>query len=697
VLRSVALLCAHALAIVLSSPCGSAIAAEGGAEASTSEWRMLGGNSDVWHYSRLKQITAQNVNSLGLAWMADIPSRDGLSGNPLVADGLVYQSGPLGRIYANDVRTGKLVWRFSPDVKFDDTTSLAALWSSRYNRGLALLDDYVYVASGDCRLFAVDRHTGKEVWRAVSCDSTKQYGITQAPRIGDGKVFIGNNCIDGGFERGYVDAFDAKTGMRAWRFYTMPGDPSKPFESKIMSDAAKTWGTDYWTKTHGSASPWDAMTYDEKLNLLYIGTGSASPWSPKERAADAGAELFTNSIVAVNASTGEYVWHYQTVQHDGWDSDTTMQITIAELPINGATQRVVMTAPKNGFFYVLDAKTGRFLSANNYVPTNWASRIDPKTGIPDLLPDARFWERPNEKTVVSPGPLGAHNWQAMAFSPLTKLVYIPVIYAPSLVQSDPNDKAGGVLNDMYYGSSGDPKWPAKGELVAWDPITETARWRVKRTLPMNGGALATAGNLVFQGSAEGTLDAYAADTGKALWSFNAHGSIQAAPTTVEIDGQQLILVASGNAGSVAVGTYLARYTSTAASRGPSRLLAFKLGATGTVPPNVITEFPRPPLPRQPAEIAKKGAVYFEAEFCVDCHGIGAEDASSSIPDLRRASAQTHASLPAIVIGGLRRDKGMPQFSHLPMNELTAIQAFILNEAWNAFEAQEKAKSANTSP
>jgi len=662
-------------------------------DAAPSEWRVLGGNSDVWHYSALKQITDKNVGALGLAWKADIPSRDGLSGNALVADGVVFQSGPLGRIYANDVRTGKALWRFTPDMTFDEKTSLAAFWSSRYNRGLALLDDNVYVAAGDCRLFAVNRKTGKEAWRAVSCDSTKQYGITQAPRVGDGKVFIGNNCIDGGFERGYVDAFDAKTGKRVWRFYTMPGDPKQPFESKIMADAAKTWGTGYWDKTHGSASPWDAMTYDAKLKLLYIGTGSGSPWSPKERPADAGDELFSNSIVAVNASTGDYVWHYQTVQHDGWDSDTTMQITIAELPVKGSTRRVVMTAPKNGFFYVLDARTGQFLSANNYVPTNWASRIDQKTGRPVLLPDARYWDRPTEKTVVSPGPLGSHNWQAMSFSPMTKLVYLPVIYAPSLVQPDPNDKAGGVLNDMYYGSSGDPKWPAKGELVAWDPVAQKARWRVKRALPMNGGTLATAGNLVFQGSAEGTLDAYSADAGKPLWSFNAHGSIQAAPTTVEIDGEQLILVASGNAGSVAVGTYLARYASTPESRGPSRLLAFKLGATGTVPANVLAAFPQPPLPRQPAELAKKGAVYFEAEFCVDCHGIGAEDASSSIPDLRRATAQTHASLAAIVIGGLRRDKGMPQFANLPAGELTAIQAFVINEAWTAFEAQQAKKTS----
>jgi glucose dehydrogenase len=292
---------------------GGVATAIGAADVRNTDWTMLGGNAEVWHYSALNQVNANTVKDLGLAWLADIPSKDGLVGNPLVANGVVFQSGPLGRIYANDLRTGKLLWRFTPEVKFDDKTSLATFWSSRYNRGLALLGDNVYVASGDCRLFAVNQKTGKEVWHAVSCDSTKAFGITGAPRVGGGKVFIGNNCIDSGAERGFVDAFDAKTGKKAWRFYTMPGDPKQPFESKTMEMASKTWGTDYWGKTHGCVSAYDAMTYDEKLGLLYIGTGSGSPWSPAERAKDAGDELFSDSIVAVKADSGEYVWHYQTV------------------------------------------------------------------------------------------------------------------------------------------------------------------------------------------------------------------------------------------------------------------------------------------------------------------------------------------------------------------------------------------------
>lgn len=656
------------------------------------DWPLIGGSADVWHHSPLTQINAANVKTLGLAWKADIPSRDGLVGNPIVVDGVVYQAGPLGRAYANDVRTGKTLWTFSPQIDFNDRQTLTSFWSLRYSRGVSVLGDNVFVAAGDCRLFAVDRKTGKQNWEVTSCDISQGYGITAAPRVGDGKVFIGNHCLDSGAARGFVDAFDAKSGKRAWRFYTMPGDPSKPFESKALEMASKTWGTDYWKKTHGCVSAWDSLTYDEKLNLLYIGTGSAAPLSPKERAADAGDELFADSIVAVNATTGEYVWHYQTVQHDGWDLDAISPITIAELPIRGVKRRVLMTAPKNGFFYVIEAKTGKFLSANNITPVNWASHIDPKTGRPVTIADARYWERPGEQTVVSPAVGGAHTWQAMAFNPATRLAYIPVGVTPTLMATDPKAVVGGVSADMYYGSSGDPKWTAHGELVAWDPLTQSARWRVQRTRPWNGGVLSTAGNLIFQGAAEGTFDAFAADTGKPLWSFNTHGSMMAAPTSVEVDGQQLILVATGNSGASPASTDVARYTSTPQSRSPSRLLAFKLGGTGSVPETIVQEFPKPPLPRQPESIAKEGGVYFEANWCVGCHGHGVENVRSSIPDLRLASAQTHEQFAAIVLGGARRDKGMPSFPTLTPDELKALQAYIINEAWVAYEAQEAAKA-----
>lgn len=673
------------VAAALSSSSASMAADQG-----RSEWVELGGNDKVWHYSALSQVDTTNVKNLGLHWWASIPTRDGLVGNPLIKNGVVYQSGALGRIYANDVRTGKLLWQFAPHIEFSDKLSLAAFYSLRVNRGLAILDDKVFVASGDCRLFAVDAKTGKELWRAVSCDSTKQMGITGAPRVGGGKVFIGNNCADTGAERGFVEAFDARTGKQLWRFYTMPGDPSKPFESKVMEMASKTWGTNYWEKTHGCVSPYDGMTYDEELNLLYFGTAGPAPFNPAERAPDAGDELFSNSIVAVNASTGEYVWHYQTVQHDAWNLDATWQITIAELPIQGSKQRVVMTAPKNGFFYVLGAKNGKLFSAGKYTDINWASKVDMRTGRPVPLPDARYWERPNVETIAAPGPAGAHSWHADSWNPNTGLMYFNVMHAPAIMKLDPEAIIGGVAVDIYFERVGSrSKWAKGGELIAWDPLTQKARWRVKRDLAVNGGVLSTAGNLVFQGTGGGTFDAFHAETGKLLWSFKTHGCIQAAPSTVEIDGEQLIVVPSGNCGSSGLGLSFTRLSSTLASRGPSRLLAFKLGGTRTIPTPAIEAFPKPPLPRSDPQLAKSGAQYFEAHFCTTCHGLEAENARSSVPDLRMATAQTHQLFPGIVLGGLRRDKGMPGFPDLPLTELQAIQAYILDRAWTAYDEQER--------
>ena len=683
------------LLMILALPSTSATGANPQlSDGKSTEWRVLGGDANVAHYSALGQINRSSVEDLGLAWAADIPSPDGLVGNPLVAEGVVYQSGPPGRIYANDIRSGALLWVFDPSVNLDHQTAFPALWSSHFNRGLALLDDSLYVATGDCQLISVNRKTGKEQWRTQACDSTRGYGITQAPRVGGGKVFIGNNCADLGLDRGYVDAYDALTGARAWRFYTMPGDPSLPFESKAMEMASKTWGTDYWEKTRGCVSPWDAMTYDEKLDLLYIGTGAPAPWDPSKRAADAGDELFSSSIVAVNASTGEYAWHYQTVQEDGWDFDAALHMMVAELSIGGKQQRVVMTAPKNGFFYVLEASTGKLLSANNYVPVNWASHIDLETGRPVTIPDARYWERKDQVTIASPGPMGAHSWQANSYNPDTGLVYMPVMSIPTRMTPDPSALAGGMLFDMYYGDEGDPLWQSGGELIAWDPITQSAKWRVDRGLPIGGGVLSTAGGLVFQGSPEGTFDAFSAQTGEPLWSFDTHGTIQSAPTTVLVDGEQLILVASGNAGAAGSSTYLARYATIPSTRSPSRLLAFKLGGKLDVSGVPVPTVPKPPLPRASEKLVSQGHLLYQTNACIACHGIDVENVRSSIPDLRYASAETHRDIAAIVLGGTRVSNGMPAYPQMTQEELTALQAYILDRAWHAYgETDAAAKMA----
>lgn len=662
-------------------------------EGDHSEWRLLGRTAEMQHHSPLAQINDKNVGQLGLAWYADVPTQDGLAGNPLVADGVVYQSGALGKVWAHDVRTGKLLWEFDAQIGFGQTGTWVSFWGSRVNRGVALLDDKVFVATGDCRLVAIDRRSGHRVWETQACDPSDNYTITGAPRVGGGKVFIGNACADTGLNRGYVGAYDAVTGKPIWRFYTVPGDPTKGFENEAMEMAAKTWGKEYWKKPWGCGSAWDAITYDPVLNQVYVGTDGPAPWNPQDRAEGHGDELFTNSIIALDADTGRYVWHYQTTPNDAWNFAATMHIMVADLPIGGQQQRVVMEAPKNGFFYVLDAKTGKLISANNIVPVNWATRIDPQTGRPVERPEARYYTATGKRAVVKPNPVGAHNWHAMSYDPATGLVYLPAsdLPTPMEITNLVGGALGGNVHVDYSAATRDPKMKGKvGRLIAWDPLTQKARWSVNLDLPTNGGVLSTAGNLVFEGTATGDFRAYRADTGEPLWSFATGSGIQAAPTTVEIDGEQIILVPIGAGGALV--HLLPSYTISPQSLGPARLLAFKLGGKTDLPKvQYVSTFPKPPRPPYPAEQAKLGALLWENKGCDLCHGENAIHLLGSILDVRKASAATLEVLGSIVIGGSRRDKGMPAFGDsVSGEELNTIQAFIINQAWAAYNEQESA-------
>lgn len=665
-------------------------AAADSASAPASEWRLIGLNAEQQHFSPLKQINDKDIGDVGLAWAADIPSKDGLVGVPLVADGTVYQSGPMGRVYANDVRTGRLLWTFDAHVTVPG--QLITAWGNRTNRGLALWEDKVYIGTGDCRIVAIDRKHGTKAWDVQSCDPTNSYAIPGAPRVGGGKVFTGNANGDSGANRGFVDAFDAATGKHLWRFYTIPGDPAKGFENKAMEMASKTWGKEYWKKAGGGVA-WDALTYDPVLNLLYIGTDGASPFDPRLRGEGSGDELFTTSIIALNADTGAYVWHYQTTPHDAWNYDATMHIMIADLPIQGVKRRVVMQAPKNGFFYVLDAKTGALISAHNIEPVNWASGIDLKTGRPNVLPEARWYEHAGKPTSIAPSPIGAHGWEPMSYSPLTGLVYIPAMIQPmDLTSSGDNSLVGGNLDINFYTGQGD-KSHFRGELIAWDPLQQRARWQHTVGLPQNGGVLSTAGNLVFQGTSSGVFNAFQADTGKRLWTYDTDSGVYAAPITVEIDGEQLLLVATGSGTASAILTYPRLGGKT---RGPSRLLAFKLGGRAVLPPSpaFVEVFPKPALARDNTELIAKGDAIWNAGGCELCHGynaIGPEQAS--VPDLRKSAAVTSDKFAAIVIGGMNGSKGMPAFGDtIKAADLPALRAFIVNQAWIAYEAQEARKS-----
>ena len=647
-----------------------------------SDWRLIGNNPEQQHFSNLDQINQATVKRLGLAWSTDLPTLDGPVGVPLVADGVIYQSLALGKVIAHDARSGKQLWLFDADIKFP--LGVVSAWGARLTRGLALYGDLVITAIGDCRLIALDRQSGKQQWTSPACDPQQSYTITGAPRVGAGKVFIGNANADSGANRGFVTAFDAKTGKQLWRFYTVPGDPSKGFENEAMEMASKTWAKEYWKKG-GGGSTWEAMTYDPVLDLLYIGTDAPFPLNPLLRGEDAGDELFTNAIVALDASTGEYRWHYSTTPGDGWNYSATMHIMIAELAINDKKRRVVMTAPKNGFFYVLDADSGKLISANNIVPVNWASHIDLETGRPVKLRDAQWWLKGEEGALVYPSPIGAHSWMPMSFSEQTGLVYIPVMESPMTMVQKESNLVSGVDVDFYYGRDNDLEF--LGSLLAWDPVKQEQRWKVKIGRPYQGGVLSTAGNVVFQGSTEGIFSAYDASSGERLWASDIGSGIIAAPVTVDIDGKQVVLVPAGSGTSSSVGTMpeLASYPG-----GPARLLAFALDGKAELPllDSVASVIPKPPLGRPSAERVAKGEDIWLENGCELCHGFRAIGAPNvSVPDLRLSNAQTYADF-ATILSGARWDKGMPVFSHLTGEDSAALRDYVLAQAWLAYARQQ---------
>jgi quinohemoprotein ethanol dehydrogenase len=472
----------------------------------------------------------------------------------------------------------------------------------------------------------------------------------------------------------------------------VPGNPADGFENAAMKTASTTWSPGYW-RHGGAGSPWEGMTYDEKLHRIYVGVGNSAPIAP----ADAGKEmLYGNSIIALDARTGELIWHYQQVPGSlDCDCDAVAPLQIAELPTSGGERRVVMQASKNGFFYVIDAETGRLLSANNFVPTNWASHVDLQSGRLVLRED--YWRQPEPK-VAQPGGFGARTWTLMAYHPRSRLVFIPAFIWPDLPPSsdEQSDDAnyGGARDAAYYGITPKAKIKAAGKLIAWDPIAQRERWHVDHRVALNGGVLATGGNLVFEGTADGTFDAYAADTGKRLWSFETHGTVLAAPSTVEIDGEQVILVPTGDGAANAAVPVFPRMTTTPETQNRSRLLAFKLGGREVVPPAPRRTFARPFRALQPAALAKRGRELFSDNFCMACHGLDAEKGGLAVPDLRRSSPEVYDAMPDIVIRGAYLPLGMPAFPNLTVSDIEAIQAFLTNAAWAAYDAQQGIQPAH---
>jgi quinohemoprotein ethanol dehydrogenase len=565
-------------------------------------WMSQGRTYSEQRFSPLDAVNAGNVKDLGLAWNFELSTNRGVETTPIVVDGVMYVTSSWSLVYALNAKTGELLWKYDPKVPREVGHNACC---DVVNRGVAVWQGRVYVATLDGRLVALDAKTGDVAWSVVTVDQSKPYTITMAPRIIKGKVMVGNSGSEYGV-RGYVSAYDAADGKMLWRFYTVPGDPSKPFENKAMEMAAKTWTGNWWT-AGGGGSPWDSMAYDPETNLLYFGTGNGLPWDEKARSPSGGDNLFLASIIAVNADTGDYVWHYQATPGDSWDFDSTQTLTLADLTIGGANRKVIMQASKNGFFYVLDRASGKLISAKNYVPVTWASGIDPTTGKPIEINDPHYVKGPAQ---MYPSSFGGHNWHPMSFSPKTGLVYIPAQEVPGVYGTDDkyayqpgewNTATNTTLNSLPT----DPKIRAamknafKGYLIAWDPIAQKEVWRAAHKGPWNGGTLATAGNLVFQGTADGHFNAYDATNGQPLWSTETYTSTLAGPMTYTVDGEQYVAVGAGF-GSVfyLVAGFAVDHTGTPDN---GRILVYKIGGKATLPKPSLTQIamPKPPAATAP--------------------------------------------------------------------------------------------------
>lgn len=642
-----------------------------------SNWLVKGGNFRGEHFSPLRSINDETVADLGLAWASDLPVPDGISATPIVVDGVIYLSGAYSLVFAIDAASGGIIWQYDPDVRSRLAQDPYMSWAARVNRGVAVWQGKVLATTADCRLIALDAKTGKEAWSTQTCDLALGYRITDSPYVGGDMIFVGNAGSESHKKnRGYVSAYGIDNGDLKWRFYTVPSDDPDENTSAAMKMAAKTWSGTALEKFGGGGSSWNGMTYDPVTGLLFFGTAGALPYDFHLRSPDGGDNLFLSSVVAVNARTGEYAWHYQTVPEDSWEYNATMNIVLADLDIDDKQRQTLLIAPKNGFHYVIDRLTGELIAADKYAKVNWATHINLETGRPVYDPAAEFWKRPDEAVAIWPNMWGAHSWNAMAFHPQLKLVYIPVIDVPSIVT---NYKDGDYEDTLEMLSVVDSEPFDPGKLVAWDPVENKARWTVGHDLPFNGGILATAGNLVFQGDAHGRFRAYAADVGDELWSVATGSNITAAPVSYSVDNKQFVLVAVGAGGGVQF-VYPEMHAGDEV-RGPTRLMAFALDAHTPMP--LMKTAPRA-LPPQPAleataEKLENGREIFSWE-CKGCHGKNAVARfGGSVPDLRYATAETHAAWHGIVVGGALQANGMPRFQ-LSIEESEAIRQFVLSRS-----------------
>jgi quinohemoprotein ethanol dehydrogenase len=657
----------------------------------SADWPLHGLTTSEQRFSPLRQIDRTSVSRLGLAWSYDTLSHRGLEATPIVVDGVLYATSTWSVVFALDARTGRELWRHDPAVP---------RWKARHaccdvvNRGVAVEAGRVFAATLDGRLQALDAASGALLWSVRTTPLAEPYTITGAPRIAAGLVVIGNGGAEYGV-RGYVSAYDARTGELVWRFHTVPASADGPHENPALERAAETWPADALWASGLGGTVWDSMVWDPELDLLYVGTGNASVYDRRHRSPGGGDNLYLASILALRPRTGELVWHYQTTPGDHWDYTATQPMILADLVWQGEPRRVLMQAPKNGFFYVLDRETGELLSAEKFVHASWASHVDLETGRPVERPQARWSEQARR---VSPSPPGAHNWHPMSFHPGLGLVYLPVTESVYDYHPDPafryrpgrwnTSEDFTALHEALEDFS-DLRFLACGRsrLVAWDPTNGEPAWTVDHDGGLPGGTLATAGGLVFQGHGGGRFSAFDAGDGRPLWSVDVGVDVIAPPVTYAIEGEQYVAVLAGAGGSH--GGHATQLDHDNAGR----LLAFKLDARTPMPPveRRSSVSPRVPPLDAPTEVIDRGrAVY--AHHCFMCHGMGVVS-SGLVPDLREAGPTTHDQWDAIVRGGLRTPGGMPSFAdQLSAEEAEAVRAYVLERAWHRPSAVSRALS-----
>ncbi|SPA24694.1 Quinohaemoprotein ethanol dehydrogenase [Cupriavidus taiwanensis] len=655
---------------------GAFISANAG---TTRDWPSHGLDYAETRFSRLRQIDAANVGDLGLVWSYNLESTRGVEATPLVVDGVMYVTASWSVVHAVDARTGKRLWTFDPKV---DRALGYRGCCDVVNRGVALYQGKVFVAAYDGRLIALDAASGRKLWEQDTIiDRRYSYTITGAPRVFKGKVIIGNGGAEFGV-RGYITAYDAATGAQQWRWFTVPGDPSKPFEDESMAAAAKTWDPSgkYW-EAGGGGTAWDTLAFDPELNLMYVGTGNGAPWSRSKRSPGGGDNLYLASIVALNPDTGKYVWHYQETPGDNWDYTSTQPMILADLKLDGQLRKVILHAPKNGFFFVIDRTNGKFISAKNFVDVNWATGYD-ASGRPIERPEARAVDRAYD---AIPGPYGAHNWHPMSFNPQTGLVYLPAQHVPLNLMDDktwqfnqgkPGTPHGNVgWNTAKFLNAEPPQSKPFGRLIAWDPVQQKAAWTKELVSPWNGGTLTTAGNLVFQGTADGRFVAYDARTGDKLWESPTGTGVVAAPVSFELDGRQYVSVAVGWGG---VYGQAQRATN---RQGPGTVYTFALGGKAPLP--AFAEYRAGKLLQgvkyDPALVRDGTALY--VSNCVLCHGVPGVDRGGNIPNLGYIDAAFIENLDKVVFKGPAMARGMPDFTgKLTAQDVEKIKAFIQGTA-----------------